>query len=161
MPTILGAGQNYEKDGKWYCQKCNDDLNNDDKDKCSFCGKKASQYYHKQGKPETKSCNDCRSELWKPADYDPNKKVYCKCGKTSKPFWEWDGNNWNGGWIVHADCCGMKEQEAYDQCKCGEKKSKKELQCKNCIAEREKEREQNWKVFRVFESVRQSPTLLL
>ena len=51
------------KDFYFVCQKCNDDLKNNGEDKCSFCGKKASQYYHKQGKPETKSCYECRSEL--------------------------------------------------------------------------------------------------
>ncbi|CAI2164790.1 4666_t:CDS:2 [Funneliformis geosporum] len=70
----LGTGQHYEKDGKWYCKKCSDDLNTNDKDKCSFCGKEQEEY---------DQCKCGEKKTIKEIQY--NHKPYCSKRPQDKP----------------------------------------------------------------------------
>jgi len=135
------SGQQFLKVGNdYYCVGCL---------KCSFCQKSLTSggFSSRPDKPGVIACEDCKPQLMTPVGYDPNAKATCKCGKTSRSAWEWNGNTWNHHVrILDADCCSM----LHNKCKCGAEKNKKELQCKKCIErerEREREREQKWQGF--------------
>ncbi|CAG8610623.1 11329_t:CDS:2 [Ambispora gerdemannii] len=106
----------YKIAGEAYCGDCAS---------CSFCKKKlVSEYVSRPDKPGIFACKDCESELFKPADYDSNAKVTCRCAYN----------------IIDADCCRTKQPtEEYDVCKCGAKKNKVALLSKLPILSKEKD----------------------